>query len=292
MKKLIFLIIALAIVIITVIVLNLCPYINKLKSGNWYDDSCKYYIDKYKYDKEKSLTTLVLTQEQKDKYLDLLKEGKRVCDNKKAMVGLEYASLNINIFFGFICAVLGLLLYLNMASNIGKIIGLIGLGSGIIGFVLTLVYIIESGIIFTQYVIDKKYDDLATKFSSANIKIDKDGAFLKYDESKKSYVCIFYEKDNENSLYLKYSDYGNKYLNYNKDIKFADEEKNYKYEFGCNYGNNNPNDDFYLIVTPKGTDEPTNFYETCKMLDEEKVYYAFGTNKEKIPYYDSITKFK
>ena len=48
----------------------------------------------------KSLNVITL-----DKYLDLLKEGKRVCDNKKAMVGLEYVASNVNLVFGFISLV-------------------------------------------------------------------------------------------------------------------------------------------------------------------------------------------
>jgi hypothetical protein len=30
-----------------------------------------------------------------------------------------------------------------------------------------------------------------------------------------------------------YSDYGNKYLNYNSDIQFAADKKNNKFLFGC-----------------------------------------------------------
>jgi len=65
---------------------------------------------------------------------------------KKTMDGLEYSAFNINVIFSFICAILGLLLYLG--NSIEKIIGLVGLGTGIIGFVLTFIYIVHSGIIF------------------------------------------------------------------------------------------------------------------------------------------------
>ena len=141
------------------------------------------------------------------------------------MTGLEYASLNINMASGFICAILGLLLYLNVGNSIGKITGLIGLGCGAIAFVLTLVYIIEAGIIFTQHVDRKNYNIFAFRYSDVGARIDSDGAFLKGDDSKKSYVCIFYKKDKEDSLYRRYSDYGNKYLNYNSDIQFAADKK-------------------------------------------------------------------
>ena len=61
------------------------------------------------------------------------------------------------------------------------------------------------------------------------IKVDSESAHLKWDDSKGGYVCIFYNKDKKDSVYLKYSDYGNKYLNYNKDIYFIQESKDYKF---------------------------------------------------------------
>ena len=64
------------------------------------------------------------------------------------MLGLEYSAFNINVIFGFICSILGVLLY--SGNNIGKIVGLIGLGTGILGFILTYVYIIYSAIIFVN----------------------------------------------------------------------------------------------------------------------------------------------
>lgn len=283
MKKLLFLCIASGIVIFTVIVLNVSPAIN-LGLSDWYDESCQKYADNHKYTKEKSLTELGLTQELKDEVLDFYKEGKTVCERHKAMVGLEYASLNINVVCGFTCAVLGLLLYLNVGNNIAKITGLIGLGSGAIAFVLTFVYIVESGIIFTQDVVGKDYDNsFGSEYGyNTHARIDSDGAFLEWDDSRKSYVCIFYKKDKKDSLYRRYSDYGNKYLNYNSDIEFATEKKNYKYTGGCAFPNE-PNTDFHLQDS-KGVSH--NFYESCKLLDEKDTKYNNG-NDEKISYYSS-----
>ena len=279
MNKLIFLCISSAVVIFTVIVLNVSPVINDLGT-DWYDNSCKYFADKHKYEKDKSYSDLSLSsQEEKDDYLDYLKEGKAVCDSRKAMVGLEYASLNINVVCGFICAILGLLLYLNAGNSIGKITGLIGLGSGVVAFVLTLVYIIESGIIFTQHIDGKYYKGYSIRYSGAKARIDSDGAFLEWDDSKKSYVCIFYKKDKQDSLYRRYSDYGNKYINYNSDIEFATEKKNYKYNGGCQYSAGEPNSNFKLTLSGV----IYNFYESCKLLDEGKINYP--ASKEKISYY-------
>ena len=118
------------------------------------------------------------------------------------MVGLEYVVSNLNIIFGFICALLGFLHFINV-GNMGKIIGLIGLGAGVISFVLTLVYVIESGVVFND--VDGNND----------IRIDSDGAILEWEKNK--YVCIYYDPDDNESLDLRYSDYGKKYLNYHKD---------------------------------------------------------------------------
>jgi len=226
MKNLIFLCISVAIVLFTVIVLNNAPIINGLVGKDWYKESCQYYVDSHIYTKETSLSDQHITQEQKEVRLKQYKEGKNKCYRNKAMIGLEYASFNFNIVFGLTCAILGLLNYLNVANNIKKIIGLIGLASGIIGFVLTFVYIIYSGIIFTQDVVGKYYGGLSIPTSLPQPKkITSDGAFAKWDDSKQTYVCIFYDKDNEDKLYLKYSDYGNKYLNYNSKVLYAEKKK-------------------------------------------------------------------
>jgi hypothetical protein len=236
MKNLIFLCVSAAITIFTVIVLNNAPIINGVVGGDWYDESCQKYIDLHKYYEDKDPSTLgiygVTNADKKKEWLDLLKKGKNKCYRNKAMIGLEYSAFNFNIVFGFTCALLGLFNYLKI-GNLGKIIGLIGLGSGIIGFVLTLVYIIYSGIIFTQDVVNKKFTTLGSEYSGTNPaeqkKIKANGAYAKWDDSKKGYVCLFYEKDNEDSFYLKYSDYGNVHLNYRTKDQYAEKEKNYKY---------------------------------------------------------------
>ena len=119
MKNLIFLCASVAIVIFTVIVLNNAPIINGYLDVSWYDDSCQNFVDLHKYNKDKSAAELSLlsygvstTNEErsKDKWLDLLKEGKNKCYRNKAMIGLEYSAFNFNIVFGFTCALLGLLL--------------------------------------------------------------------------------------------------------------------------------------------------------------------------------------
>ena len=231
---------------------NIAPAINGLVSrSSWSYQSCSYLNDKYKYTKSKKVPGEIATQEEKDKDLDDLKKEKNRCERKKAMVGLEYTALNINLVCGFICTLLGFFLFFNIGGDMGKIPSFAGLGTGIVGFVLTLVYVIESGLVFND--IDREFG------SSGSIRIDSDGSFLKWDNSRNSYVCTFYDKDNEDSLYLKYSDYGNKFLNYNKDVQFMIQEKKYEYKTisdeGCN---------LYGTI-------PSNIFDRCKNFDEKKV---------------------
>ena len=101
MKKLIFLCIAIAVVIFSVIVLNISPVIHGIELD--YHESCKQYSDKYKYNKDKKAVELVgeENEDKKKEYLDLLKEGENKCKKNKAIIGLEYAAFNINFWIYF-----------------------------------------------------------------------------------------------------------------------------------------------------------------------------------------------
>ena len=266
MKHLIFLCVATCIFILSVIVLNVAPSINGLVGKGYYDslggplssgfaDSpCSRYADRYN-DINDGVTTITgITQEEKEKYLDQLKEGKSDCLRKKAYIGLEYSAFNIDVIFSFVCAILGLLLY--SGNNIGKIVGLIGLASGAVGFVLTFVYIIYNGIVFNNDVVGKNYLSRTSLYSGAALATKSDGAVLEWKDNK--YVCIFYDKDNKDKLYRKYSNYGVKYLNYyHLNGKDKDEEY-YKYSQCI--------DSFTLLDwdTCKNYDEGTSTYRATK----------------------------
>ena len=216
MKKLLYFCMAGGILLLSFIVVNISPAI-KYGSSEWSSSSCSYYSYLYKNDEKKDLTHYFNSQEYKDKQLYEDKRDKTICERKKAMAGLEYAAFNINLVFGFVCTLLGFLFFFNI-GDVGKIASFAGLGTGIVGFVLTFVYVIESGLVFNDIADTERRD----------MRIDSDGAFLKWNSKKNHYTCIFYKKDDYDSIYLRYSDYGNKYLNYNKDVR--PEEKNYKYQ--------------------------------------------------------------
>ena len=51
------------------------------------------------------------------------------CRNRKAMYRLEYSALIIDVILGFVCIILGLLHYFDIAKPFEKITGIIGLSS-------------------------------------------------------------------------------------------------------------------------------------------------------------------
>ena len=122
--------------------------------------------------------------EENNEWLALLKEGKNTYYKHKAMIGLEYASFNINVLCGFICVLLRLLKY--SGNNLGKIVGILGLVTNIIGFILTLIYAIYSGIIFNNEFAGKKFNTLGERYEDAYIKTKHDGSYMESDDSKKT----------------------------------------------------------------------------------------------------------
>ena len=132
------------------------------------------------------------------------------------MYGLEYSALIIDLFLGFICAILALLHFFDQAKYFEKITGIIGLATGIIGFILTLVYVCYSGYIFTK-------DHALDSNLSSILKLNGEGAFAEWDSSKGQYKCLYYKEKDENSHLAKYSDLGKKQYNYQKKRSYGDD---------------------------------------------------------------------
>lgn len=90
-------------------------------------------------------------------------------------------------FFSFTCCLLGFLNYYGVAKGCEKIIGIIGLASGVIYFAMTLVYICYSEHIFTH------------NHPLFIAKLDKDGLYLEIKDE--AYKCIFTKDDNLDAFY-------------------------------------------------------------------------------------------
>jgi len=209
MKKTLFLILSGCIVIFSIICICCGPIITGVipTSGTWKTLNCQKYSDDVKAAKDAGASR---------SDLKLLKKIKNKCNRNKAMYGLEYSSLIVDVICGFVCTILGLLHYFDVAKPFEKVTGIIGLATGIIGFVLTFVYLVYSAYIFTNdpYLNDNGIPSI--------YKRNDDGAFAKFEEGK-GYKCLYY-KDKENALFAKYSDLGKKQYNYNK--KYYDSDSN------------------------------------------------------------------
>ena len=98
---------------------------------------------------------------------------------------MEYTSFIFNIFISFVCVLLGL--YGLQKETIPKT-GYIGMGCGIVGLILTLVYVIYNGVVYTNY------------YNTEIYKVDGDGAFAEYDQKNNRYECFYYKKDDKNAV--------------------------------------------------------------------------------------------
>lgn len=164
----------------------------------WGSANCEYWSDQYE-EKMDEMSAISLKYEEE--------WTKNECYRKKAMYNMEYASFIFNIVIGFVCGLLGLLHQLGLKPQFISKTGLIGLGCGVIGFILSFVYVIYNGIVYTNY-----YDN-----NNSIYKIDKFGAFAELNDDK--YKCYFFdEPGNKHSIIAKYSDLRKSQYNYDKEL--------------------------------------------------------------------------
>ena len=211
-KPLIFLIIATSILVLSAIVICVSPIINNIQVGNWSPANWR------------NLNCQLFADEMKKYNIDLdslqkYKKYKNICYRQKAMFGLENSAFIINIILAFICADLTLLHYLNVGKSFEKKTGLIGLISGIIGFLLTLVYVCFSGYIFNN---DVAYGTIVgLDFIKPELKkLYTNGALYKFEASDSTgtngkFIEVSDKEQGEYPSDLLYKDLGKKQYNYN-----------------------------------------------------------------------------
>ena len=257
MKKTLFLVFSACIVVFSIISICTAPIINGVlkEAGSWRTLNCKYQEDLYKSIKDNK------NYPNRDTALETQKKEKNKCNREKAMYGLEYSALILDITLGFICAVLGLLHYFDVAKPFEKISGIIGLSTGVITFVLTLVYICYSGYIFTKQVPSISYDN---GLGSQILKLDKEGAFAKKDGNQ--YKCLYYKSNKDNSAYAKFSDLGKRQYNYEKKRHYP--ENNSKY-IGCM-------DTLSDAINKCGNQEYFSLSSNCEYLYLSDIANGFG----------------
>ena len=213
-KGLIFFCCACTILLFTIINLSIGPIINRKATYISGTENCAILSDGYDLAKKGSLTD----SQKKYSYEWPINR----CKRRKAMYNMEYTSFIFNVVIGFVSGLLGLLHLFDVKKELVPKTGLIGLGCGIVGFVLTFVYVILNGLVFTNY------------YDGTIYKRDSDGAFAELDSGNK-YKCLYYDDDplNEYSFYAKYSDLGKKQYNYDKDYLESVSEGCKEYASSC-----------------------------------------------------------
>ena len=212
-KSLIFLIISTSILILSAVVICVSPIINNIEVGSWKPANWKNLNCKIISDQEKSESVSLDDIQKYRRY-------KNICYRQKAMYGLEYSAFIINIILTFVCADLTLLHYLNIGKEFEKKTGLIGFISGIIGFILTLVYVCFSGYIFTNDAAYGVINDLTFSTSRNIIKLYPNGAKYKWegtDVNNGKYITVSENDKGDYANILLYKDLGEKQYNYNSD---------------------------------------------------------------------------
>ena len=204
-KTLFFLIASSLMVIFTMVTITTAPIIMQVFNGLYNGNSnCQSIADRYDFYKEE-----YKNDDTQKTFLENMKQNRNICKRQKAFYKLEYATLIIDITLSFICALLALFHFFESGKFFEKYTGLIGLISGVITFVLTLVYLIYSGIIFT-----KDHD------SSQKVLFDN-GAYKKWDSTKNNYIYPYTNEDLEKDQYAnlaKFKDLGKKQYNYDSKL--------------------------------------------------------------------------
>ena len=245
-----------AILTFTIINLNVGPIVNGLVGSKWPSTNCKIISDEID-EMEKNPN---ITKEEIEKEEVSLRE----CRNKRAMHDMEYTSFIFNAAIGFICTLLGLF---GLQKEIIKKTGMVGVGLGVIGFVLTLVYVIYNGVVYTNY------------YNKSIFKRDGDGAVAELISSLEfKYRCLFFNKVNDtDALYAKYNDIIKSQYNYNRAL-IDSFNKSYPEKYQCivrdnNYGYYCSKDEIWEI--------PMTYYDEQHNEHKcEKLYYQNYKNDQ------------
>ena len=200
-----FFVIACGILIFSIINFSIAPIINKKEGTYWDLENCVKLSDDLKTEKTKRNMT---KSEIDDKEWEISS-----CKNKKGMYAMEYTSCFLNTAIGFSCFLLG---WYGLQKDIVQKTGIIGMACGVVGFVVTFIYVVFNGIVYTNY-----YPD------NTMYKTDGEGAVAELRGN--GYKCFYFSKvNNTRSFIAKYSDLIKSQYNYNPELTDSfstDEEK-------------------------------------------------------------------
>lgn len=227
LRNLIFLLISIIIVILSIIVIFISPIISgSLSNGRklWKSINCKKYSDECDDERIKIRNEKLIDINTIKGRLESCLKGRNLCQRKKAMYGLEYASIISDLFFGIVISLLFILNY--KKENYGKYIGLMVIIIGIISSILTLLYVIYSSYIFNK---DYAYAEGDNNNNDCVPRLKENGAFGFWDKYSDKFFCYFYDQDNADNIdninfFIKYKELGKKQYNYNEefDLQYND----------------------------------------------------------------------
>ena len=190
------------ILVLTIVNLSIGPAINeKLEDDDqnvyWGNLNCATYKDNYDDAKEQG----GLSDDDKKRFqADIDK-----CERRKAMYNMEYTSFIFDIVIGFICSLLGLLHIFEVKKDFVANSGLVGLICGVVGFVLSFVYVIFNALVFTS-----GYTGIP--------KTEENGVYAEYNSATGEYKCLNYDSGDKFAVYAKFSELNKKQYNYDKDL--------------------------------------------------------------------------
>ena len=133
-KGLIFFCCSCAILLFSIINLSVGPIVSKRVKGDWGTLNCEKAKDDY--DKVKDLDDPNNRHKYEEEWIMY------AFQRLKAMHDMEYTSFIFDIVIGFVCGLLGLLHLFELKKEFVPKTGLIGLGCGIVGFVLSFIYVV------------------------------------------------------------------------------------------------------------------------------------------------------
>ena len=197
-KGLIYFCCACCILVLSIVNLSIGPIISKRIGLDWGTLNCAERKDDY--DEAKDDPTIDDDSLKYDYKWDV-----NECQRSKGMHDMEYTSFIFDIVIGFVCGLLGLLHHFDLKKDLVSTTGLIGLVCGFVGFVLTFVYVIFNGLIYTTY------DTEITKLNG-------DGAYAERIGNTNDFKCLYYDEKNYHKARATISDLGKKQYNYDKDL--------------------------------------------------------------------------
>ena len=211
-KQLFFLITACSLFVLSIIAINVAPIISK--SGiypyfdNWANGNCQKLEDDYKFDKDNHAFDSPAPKGKEKRVKKEIDE----CKRHKVMYGLEYSAFVIDVSLGFICSFLSLFHFLEPGKPLEKVSGFIGIFVGIITAVITIIYLVFNGLIFSN----EPVRDIEILYpNKASLKYNGNKYVFDYDFDK--------TKDDRDIILIKYKDLGKKQYNYDSEIFKATE---------------------------------------------------------------------